>query len=550
MSDNETQPIPSSLPTTTSPSEDAMSTTTPITSAMTPIQGSNAFEQHIQVDPSQPIDLSVTNASGRVEVVATETRTIHVIVNRTDGQHEDEPEIVVSVNGNQVSVRPSWMAASGISGFAKKLKDQLQNGLNTNDWKFEGLKFTPDLDYNIWVEVPRNQVDGSRFAVKTASGRATVKGLRDSVSIATASGRIDAGNLDGQIAAHTASGSISLANITGKLEANTASGSISLQGGEAWTTLRSVSGKVAIDRFTLKNARITTVSGGIQGAAIFNNTTDYQFESVSGSIKMDVVAPVDSTTTLEFKSMSGSAKPNGFVMTGKNAWSIGSGPQGPALKARTVSGSLKLDAHPESSIPTRHDAPPQPTFVMTDNEADETTAPFTRSSVAPVPPVPPVPPAAPFGARSEHQQPGQPAEPMFTPPADWPDWIKATARSVEETARHVVTSFQQPLAPFDAQAPAAPQAPQAAPAPMTPPAAEAPAPADAPKRTITFVPKNDAPAVPAPEASAVADAPADTTQLANQDEAERLRILEAVERGEIDIDEALARIDRDGDAKA
>ena len=538
-----------------------MSTTTPITSAMTPIQGSNAFEQHIQVDSSQPIDLSVTNASGRVEVVATETKTIHVIVNRTDGQHEDEPEIVVSVTGNQVSVRPSWIAASGISGFAKKLKDQLQNGLNTNDWKFEGLKFTPDLDYNIWVEVPRNQVDGSRFAVKTASGRATVKGLRDSVSIATASGRIDAANLDGQIAAHTASGSIALANITGKLEANTASGSISLQGGEAWTTLRSVSGKVAIDRFTLKNARITTVSGGIQGAAIFNNTTDYQFESVSGSIKMDVVVPVDSTTTLEFKSMSGSAKPNGFVMTGKNAWSIGSGPQGPALKARTVSGSLKLDAHPESSIPTRHDAPPQPTFVMTDNDDDETTAPFTRSSVAPVPPVPP---AAPFGARSQHQQPDQQTEPMFTPPADWPDWIKATARSVEETARHVVTSFQQPVAPFDAQAPAAPAAPpaphaapapqaaQSAPAPVTPPAAETPA--DAPMRTITFVPKSDEPTAPAPDAPAAADvpatAPADTTQLADQDDAERLRILEAVERGEIDIDEALARIDRDGDAKA
>jgi len=539
------------------------------TSAMTPIQGSNAFEQHVRIDPSQPFDLSVTNASGRVEVVATDSTTVHVIVNRTDGQHEDEPEIVVSVNGNQISVRPSWVAASGLSAFAKKLKDQLQNGLNTNAWKFEGLKFTPDLDYNIWVEVPRTQPDGSRFNVKSASGRATVRGLRDNVTIATASGRIEASDLDGQIAAHTASGSIALANITGRLEANTASGSISLQGGEAWTTLRSVSGKIAIDRFTLKNARITTVSGAIQGAAIFNNTTDYQFESVSGSIKMDVVIPADSTTTLEFKSMSGSAKPNGFVMTGKNAWAAGSGPQGPALKARTVSGSLKLDAHPESSIPTRHDAPPQPTFGMTDDAGDgaDTTAPFR-----PTPPAPPAPPASPFGARAAAQD--QHAEPMFTPPADWPEWVKATARSVEETARHVVTSFQQPVAPFDAESPAAPQtapAAQAAPAARPAPAPAAPAtpaapvgapahPGDeAPKRTIAFMPKQADPAATtttaAPEPStpapaATAEAPADTTQLADQGEAERLRLLEAVERGEIDIDEALARIDREGDAKA
>ncbi|MGB3330610.1 MAG: DUF4097 family beta strand repeat-containing protein, partial [Thermomicrobiales bacterium] len=368
MSDNETQPIPSNVPTPATTNEETMSDTT----AMIPIQGSNAFEQYVKVNPSEPINLSVTNASGRVEVVATETTTVHVIVNRTDGQHEEEPQIVVSVSDNQISVRPSWIAASGISAFAKKLKDQLQNGLNTNDWKFDGLRFTPDLDYNIWVEVPRTLVDGSRFNMKTASGRASVKGLRDSVTIATASGRIEASDLDGVIAANTASGSIGLTNITGKLDANTASGSISLQGGEAWTALRSVSGSITIDKFTLKSARITTVSGSVKGAAIVNNTVDYHVESVSGSVKMELVLPVDSTTTLEFKSMSGSAKPNGFIMTGKNSWSIGSGPQGPSLKVRTVSGSLRLNAHPESSIPTRHDAPPQPEFVMGSDDQDET----------------------------------------------------------------------------------------------------------------------------------------------------------------------------------
>jgi hypothetical protein len=164
-----------------------------------------------------------------------------------------------------------------------------------------------------------------------------------------------------------------------------------------------------------------------------------------------------------------------------------------------------------------------------------------------------------MGARAA--TPPEPAEPMFTPPADWPDWIKATARSVEETARHVVSSFQQPVAPFDA--PEAETAKPAASAPAAPAtratqgpdtSAGASASEDAPKRTITFVPKGtdastpsigEASATDSPAAAdATAETPATTTQLTDQDEAERLRILEAVERGEIDIDEALARMDR------
>lgn len=565
MSDNETQPFASADSTNEDTTE--MIEAPSAANALVPIPGSRAFEQHITIDPNAPLELAVANASGRVEVVATDTKTVHVIVKRTDhhSEHEDEPQIVVAVDGNQISVRPSWAVASGISAFAKKLKDQLQNGLNTNEWKFEGLRFSPDLDYDIWVEVPRTQVDGSRFNVKTASGRATVQGLRDSVAIATASGRIDADNLEGQVAVHSASGSLSLTNVTGKLDANTASGSISVQGGEAWATLRSVSGSISIDRFTLRNARITTVSGSIKGAAIVNNSTDYQFETVSGGVKMDLILPADSTTTLDFKSMSGSAKPNGFTVTGKNAWSIGSGPQGPALKARTVSGSLRIEPHLEASIPTRHDAPPQSEPMSFDHD-DDVTAPF--GAMAPVPPVPPTPPTPPMGARRND-------DPLFTPPMDWPEWAKATARSVEETARHVVSSFQQPVTPFDAPDAARVEADRArvdaerarvdaelaraeaevakAEADVARTRAQAAAAAEAlqssaqevetPKRSITFVPK-----AAEPEKAPDAIASAEAAPTPDQDDAERLRILEAVERGEIDIDEAFARIESNGKA--
>lgn len=599
------------------------------TTALTPIRGSNGYQQQVPIDASQPLDLSVTNARGEIRVQASDQPNVWVVVRSADGRSQEEPvQVTVSIDGNHISIYPSWQVASGLSGFARKLKDQLQNGLNTNDWKFDNLKFSPDLDYDIRVEVPRALLGGSRISAKTASGSIEAVGLQAATTIASASGSVSASSLDGRVAIHSASGSVTVKGVKGSLEVNTASGSIKVEEGEAWLALRTVSGSIKIDRFTMKNARITTVSGSVKGSAIVNNDTDYSFETVSGSLNLNVVLPADSTTVLNFKSLSGSATVAGaWQSDARRMWHAGNGAAGPTIRVKTVSGSMNLNAHVEPTIPTRHEALPEPVFAEASDDSDQSTTPFT--SIPSIPSIPPIPPTPSFGTPTPAARSGPPqggnadsasgasnaptsgnldeTQPLFTPPADWPDWIKSTARTVEETARHVVTSFQQPvepLTPAEAQpAKSANAAANAAPAAATSPLPTSPTPAPWASKSADMPPTSDlaseqpdvqpvqavsdhrsavtelqqAPSNLAPETAAAdladltghpksveapveavtqaeptlpeplqaaATASGDIASLDDQDEADRLRILEALERGDIDIDEALSRIEQ------
>ncbi|MGI8484787.1 MAG: hypothetical protein ACR2OU_11060, partial [Thermomicrobiales bacterium] len=357
----------------------------------------------------------------------------------------------------------------------------------------------------------------------------------------------------------------------------------------------------------------------VHGSAIINNQSDYSFETVSGSLNLNVVLPADTVSTLNFKSLSGSGNAGGdWQSDGKRSWHAGSGGAGPTLRVKTVSGSMNTQAHVESSIPTRHEALTEPTFPEPNHDdADQVTAPFppmsSVPSVPPMPSAPPVPPMPPTGSgthgyQAEHPDLGNTSEtqPIFTPPADWPDWIKSTARTVEETARHVVTSFQQPVEPLPPMDEQRPQPGKTAPTdaawtqrPVQSPASsthattnqtgaigsdQVQAAADQRQAEVDrqqaiadqkladidrqhaedMARQNASPnqahstspgvhQVPAAQASqnlagstASAAAPtADTRSLDNQDEAERLRILEALERGDIDIDEALSKIEQE-----
>jgi hypothetical protein len=222
------------------------------------------------------------------------------------------------VEGNKTSIHPDWQLSSSLAGLARKIKDQLKNGLEPGDWNLSKLRFGDDFDYDIRVEVPRGLVEGSRVALRSTSGAINVDGLHTNVSVASASGKITANDLSGQISMHSASGKVTATQINESLEINTASGSISVNGGEAWTALRTVSGSIRVEDFTMKNARVASVSGGIHARFIANNTAPYSFDTVSGSIELNTLFPAtDEGATLTFRSVSGSANARGeWVSTG------------------------------------------------------------------------------------------------------------------------------------------------------------------------------------------------------------------------------------------
>jgi len=524
---------------------------------LTPIAGTNGYQQQIAIDPNEPLMLSVANASGRITIVGADQPNVWVVVHRTDDrQDDDEVAIAVSVEGNTISVRPEWQIASGIQGLAKRVKDQLQHGFNPDDWDISKLHLHPDLQYDIRVEIPREVVEGSRVQAKSASGKIDISGVEANVTAASASGAIRLSEIDGKVSAHSASGSVTVTNATGSLEVNTASGSIRVSGGEAWTALRTVSGSVKIEDFTLRNARIVTVSGSVSGDAIANNAIEYSIETVSGSVKLETRVPASGATShLSFSTLSGSAKVDGdWTPVGRRTWRIGSGEEGPQFRVKTVSGSLKMTGQACTDVSlqaAQFPAPAERADSSRGTDPDRTTEPFTpqqaddddqtgakndsasldldlnldkafawakdaaRKFTPPTPPAPPTPPTP--ATPTAPVTPVAPVTPQTTPDWSWSSGAgtppppstanPAAAASGEDTAR-------LPSPNADARVES------------TPP------------------PAGSADATAGDDAGTEQSANADTTSLDSVD-AERLHILEALERGEIDVDEALATIERE-----
>ncbi len=515
--------------------------------ALTPITGTNGYQQSIEIDPSEALHLSVSNASGKIKIVASDQSSVWVVVRRTDGHSGDIEEVAMTVNveGNTISIHPDWNVASGLTGLTRRIKDQLQHGLNPDDWNISKLRLNPDLEYDIRVEIPRALAEGSSVNAKTASGGIEVSGVRGDLTVATASGSSSIADVKGKVSAHTASGSIRFNQVFGSLEANSASGSIHVNGGEVWTALRSVSGSVHLDDVQLKNARIVTVSGSVKGNVIADNAADYAFKTVSGSVKLDATLPgTGRTSRLSFKSASGSARVGGdWQAEGKKTWTLGSGEDGPNITVRTVSGRLNLTGIADSNLSGRSEPMPE---VPRDDDPDSTEpfAPdpveigrrvkadldldldidktvnwakdFARSFTHPTPPVPPAPttpdPAVP---------PVPPVEAATPPTLPTPSTPAAREDSVRpsDAGTTPVAAESQPAVEYDST--------DTQPLPLGAPSREAPSASVSSAQPMTGV-------------------TADTdTSSPGAGDSERLRILEALERGEIDIDDALARIERE-----
>jgi len=507
------------------------------THAMTPITGTNGYQQHVSIDPDQPLSLSVSNTSGEIRVTGSEKEGVWVVVRRSDGIAEHDPEVIpvtVNVDGNYISVHPDWGVAGGLTGLARKIKDQLQHGLNPNDWDLSQIRLHPDLNYDIRVEVPRKLVTGSRITAKTASGRLAVREVNADLVVATASGKITLNQIRGTVTSNSASGSSSIEQVYGSLEVNSASGSVSVAGGEAWTALRTVSGGIRIDRFTMKNARLATVSGSIKAVVTADNAQEYAISTVSGSVNLDLTVPAAAGTKMSSRSASGSAKVSGdWVADGRRSWRMGTAETGPVFNVRTMSGSLTSVGKTDASLNLSHE--PLPVSRMDDSDQDDVE--FTRD----------LDDVESTGEGGRHPAGGSNLDMNFD---NMTTWAKDFASDFKKNFSGLGTPPTPPTPPNQPSAPTAPDAP-------APPAPPRPSDDQATTGTIpgqpwtwstgsgSTPPTGEQQTAPI-EALPGEDAPSAAQTLANTDtDAERLRVLEALERGDIDIDEALARLDND-----
>jgi len=510
------------------------------THAMTPIAGTNGYQQQISIDSSQPLHLSVSNASGEIRIGGSDQAGVWVVVRRSDGNSDHDPDLIpvtVDVDGNHISVHPDWGVAGGVAALARKIKDQLQHGLSPGDWDLSKFRLNPDLNYDIRVQIPRGLAEGSKVTAKTASGQLSISDVEAEVVAATASGRVSLSSIRGKITTNTASGAITIEGAHGSLEANTASGSLTVADGVAWTALRTVSGRISIERFTMKNARLASVSGSIHANVTADNAQEYAISTVSGSVKLDLIVPANVVTSLTSRSASGSSKvSDDWVSNGRRSWTIGAGEPGPAFNVKTVSGSLKASARTDPGLAARNE--PLPVAPDADGTegvtisgeghknadggfdidanvegmtawAKDFAQDFKKNFAGlATPPAPPEPPVAP-------SRPTSPTEPVSSVPSVAPT---PPAEMAGETGAI-------PAQPWTWSSGSGSPPPAGT---GTTPASQATSPIPAQPRTPM-------------ETNVSAGAPATGDAM----DAERLRVLEALERGEIDIDEALARLDTD-----
>jgi len=495
----------------------------------------NAPTFSFEIDPTKPVRLSIMNNDGEINVTSVEGQTISVvasIIRSHSGDSSGQPadDFVVEEHDNQISIRPNWQVGNTVSDIAQKVKTQLKDGFRSEDWDFKKMRFAGDASYDLTVRVPKDLPAGSTVALKTTSGDISVKGLTATTSVATASGDAHVESIEGKVSAHSASGDVTLRNLNGSVESNTASGDITFENGDAWTALRSVSGDITARGVTLKNARLTTVSGTITVDGTINNAAEYTFDSVSGDVRLTTTMP-GSGATLSYRSMSGDTSITGDWVkgSGKRIWTIGTGEGGSRLAVKTVSGGLRASGTISGDVEARNET--MPTDVQETDEAptDSTTSTATVSS-----------------------EEGD--SPNITVDADWEKakgWLKDITSRVSKFVNELDAAGNQryeqskradespteaiTVEPLDTDAASTrtEQSGQSETAPLTPPVPPTPT------EPISPVP----PA--APEAPQTPPTPEPAPETTAQ---RRLRLLEAVQRGELTVDEALAQLDGPSEA--
>jgi hypothetical protein len=486
-----------------------------------PLDGTDTTRQEVAFDASQPLALSITNSSGEIRVSGADRSDVLVVAQRTNGG-DSEARIVVDATGNKISVHPNWQITNSLSDLARKVKQQLKDGFKPEEWDLKNLRLGVNAKFDIQIEVPKGLATGSTISVKTASGDIAISDVSGRVSAATANGDVHMARIDGTVSTHSASGDLHLGEITGSMEANTANGDIQVEGGDAWTALRAVNGDVKVRNVAMRNARVTTVSGDISIDGTFNNRADYGFDTVSGDISLKTLLP-DAGASLSFKAVSGDAKVEGdwTAGSGKRSWTLRGNGDGPKITVKAVSGDLRANGIISGDVTLREETPPRA------EEKDEPTAADEATSDADID----------FNVTRAK------------------DWVTTITQKISQVVSDLDEAGDRHRSHRGGQTPPAPPKPQGSvpPVPPVPPVVpERPETPDVPDREAAAA--DTAPIATPPAYSDTApfpaSAPATGPDAPETQSQKRLRLLEAVQRGEMTVDEALAQLDANGNGSA
>lgn len=201
----------------------------------------------------EPVELSVRNATGSIEVTTTDTGTTTVELVPID----DTPQVRERIE----------KAAVEASADGRRIVVELPDRRDLTD-------FGKQLKVAVRVAVPAD----SRLRLHAASADISCTGRYSEVEAHTASGRVRLGDVTGRVQVHvasgdvrvdaagggevhTASGDIAVGRTTGRLEIHAASGDVAIGVAESSVRARTASGAVSVAEAASGSLELTTASG-------------------------------------------------------------------------------------------------------------------------------------------------------------------------------------------------------------------------------------------------------------------------------------------------
>lgn len=454
-------------------------------------------EIRLPLDGDRPIALHVSNPNGDVRVRSGDRDDAVVRYAKRGARQSrwyEEAELTVSASEDQIDVRVQLPVGRVGTTVGVDLNLDLDLG-DLNPFKGGGARAEGGIGRafaearHAIAEVGR-AIGGEevRYDLEIELPRS----VECRLGVATASGDVRVDGIAGPVAVRTASGDAHLLGARGKLTVQTASGDLLLEDVGGRLQARTASGDVRLDGGTLDAFDVQTASGDVTIGAALDGDGPFRAKTVSGDVRLGVAAADGGApnVSVSLKTVSGDATVGPpFERTDRRSWQVGSG-GGARIAVQTVSGDLhaSVGAEPASTSPRLGQA--------------------ATGAIA-VPPAPTAPPALP----APSAPPAPPAEPS---PAAPPTGLAEPVEPVEPVAMVGEAETAGEIEPEE------------------------------PVGTVDG-PEPGEPLAPVQPADGGEGGPGRSDQ---GKDPSRLAVLEAVERGEIDVEEALRRLEGDPDRSA
>jgi DUF4097 and DUF4098 domain-containing protein YvlB len=193
------------------------------------------------------------------------------------------------------------------------------------------------------VSVPR----GTALVLEAVSGNITATGSEGEIEASSVSGQVQVSGGKRKVSVESVSGWVRASRVSGNLRAESVSGDVRADSISGNLDASSVSGTISLVRIQSRDVRTETVSGNIHYAGTIESGGNYDFESHSGTLRLDI--PRGSGARVSVETFSGDVDTNFPVVMpageklkerGRFGFTIGDG--GARISAATFSGPITI----------------------------------------------------------------------------------------------------------------------------------------------------------------------------------------------------------------